>query len=114
MIRDIATVMRGTVIAQAIGFAALPILSRMFMPEAFGHYQLFISLLTLLLVFPTLRYEVALLRASGAREFRALAQLCLILILVVTAILGLLLGQLTVPRKGIRKRACRLVNEIGR
>lgn len=94
MIRDIATVMRGTVIAQAIGFAALPILSRMFMPEAFGHYQLFISLLTLLLVFPTLRYEVALLRASGAREFRALAQLCLILILVVTAILGLLLGLL--------------------
>jgi O-antigen/teichoic acid export membrane protein len=94
MIRDIATVMRGTVIAQAIGFAALPILSRMFVPEAFGHYQLFISLLTLLLVFPTLRYEVALLRANSPREFRALAQLCLFLALAVTATLGLLLGVL--------------------
>lgn len=91
MIRDIATIMRGTLIAQGLGFLALPLLSRLFSPEAFGNYQLFVSILTLLLVFPTLRYEVALLRAHEGREFRALAQLCLYLSILVAAVISLLL-----------------------
>lgn len=94
MIRDITTVMRGTLIAQAVGFTALPLLSRMFTPDAFGHYQLFISLLTLLLVFPTLRYEYALLRARSSRELRAVAQLCFVLSAAVAAATGLMLALL--------------------
>jgi len=85
MLRDIAIVMRGTLIAQGLGFLALPILTRLFSPSDFGDYQLFISLLTFLLVFPTLRYEVAILRVRDGRELRAIAQLCLILTAGVTA-----------------------------
>lgn len=98
MIRDIATVMRGTLIAQAIGFAALPVLSRLFAPEAFGHYQLFISLLTFLLVLPTLRYEVALLRAEDGAQYRALIQICLLLSVVVALAIALVVGVLAFLR----------------
>ena len=98
MIRDIATVMRGTLIAQAIGFAALPVLSRLFEPAAFGHYQLFISMLTLLLVLPTLRYEVALLRVEEGEEYRALIQICLILSVGIAAALGLIGGGLALAQ----------------
>ena len=79
--------MRGTVIAQAIGFAALPLLSRLFSPAAFGNYQLFLSIVTLLMVFTTLRYEVALLRAHDGRELRALAQLCVFICCAVTGLM---------------------------
>ena len=94
MIKDIAIVMRGTLIAQALGFFALPLLTRLFEPAAFGNFQLFASILTLLLVFPTMRYEVALLRARGMRELRAVAQLCALLIVVVSLVFAVLAGLL--------------------
>ena len=45
MLKNTLTVLRGTVVAQAIGFMALPILTRLFTPEAFGQLQLYQSAL---------------------------------------------------------------------
>lgn len=90
MIRHIAVVMRGMVLAQAVGFAALPFLTRLFPPEAFGHYQLFVSIMTLLLVFATLRYEVALLRSNEPGETRALLQLSIMCCVGVAVLVGLI------------------------
>ena len=92
MIKDIAIVMRGTLIAQALGFLALPLLTRFFEPATFGNFQLFVSILTLLLVFPTMRYEVALLRARTMRELRALVQLCAMLIVTVSLLFAAFAG----------------------
>lgn len=76
MIRSVATVMRGTVLAQMIGLLILPIMSRSFSPEAFGHFQMFQALLGLALVIATFRYEVAILRAETPRELSALLAVC--------------------------------------
>lgn len=76
MFRSVAVVMRGTVIAQIIGATILPLLSRRFAAEAFGHFQVFQYSLSLLLVIATLRYEIALLRARTAEDFSALLILC--------------------------------------
>jgi len=95
VLRDIATVMRGTIFAQAIGVVALPILSRLFSPEAFGHYQLFIAILTFLLVLPTLRYEVALLRVDDGAEFQALFRLCVWLCAAITLVLAVTAAALS-------------------
>src|SRR5205085_9641733 len=92
MIKDIAIVMRGTLIAQALGFLALPLLTRFFEPATFGNFQLFVSILTLLLVFPAMRYEVALLRARTMRELRALVQLCAMLIVTVSLLFAAFAG----------------------
>ncbi len=94
MIRNIFIVMRGTVLAQGLGFIALPFLTRLLDPSAFGHFQIYQSILIVLLVLPTLRYEVAILRADGSDELRALVQLCLGCILIVTAIAASALGLL--------------------
>ena len=94
MIRNIFLVMRGTVLAQLIGFLALPYLARLFEPAAFGHYQLFISLVTLALVLPTLRYEIALLRVEDGREYRDLVRLCLGLALAVTAVAAIIVAAI--------------------
>lgn len=88
MIRHIAVVMRGMVLAQAVGFAALPFLTRLFPPESFGHYQLFVSIMTLLLVFATLRYEIALLRSNEPAETRALLQLSIMCCVGVAVLVG--------------------------
>src|SRR4051794_21575841 len=77
MLRNIAIILRGSLIAQAIGFLILPLLSRLFTPDAFGTFQLFQAISSVLLVFAAMRYEVALLRAEDDRELRATFWLCL-------------------------------------
>ena len=75
MIRNIAVVMRGTILAQAVGVLILPVFTRLFDPAAFGHLQLYLSVVTLLIVVPSLRYDIAVLRASDA-ELPALLRIC--------------------------------------
>ena len=88
MLRSIAIILRGSIIAQAIGFLVLPILSRLFTPDAFGTYQLFQSIFSILLVFASMRFEIALLRAENDLELRATFWLCL----AVTAITSVLVS----------------------
>lgn len=89
MIRHIATVMRGTVLVQALGLLALPLLTRLYSPTEFGHYQLYQSASTLLVVFVSLRFEVGLLRAQDGRELNATLALCLLSTVAVTLALAL-------------------------
>jgi teichuronic acid exporter len=92
MLRSIAIVLRGSVIAQAVGFLILPVLSRLFAPEAFGAYQLFQSIVAVLLVIASMRFEVALMRAEDEDELRALLRLCFAVILTMTALVTLAAG----------------------
>jgi O-antigen/teichoic acid export membrane protein len=84
MLRNIFVVLRGTAIAQIIGVAALPIITRGFSPNAFGHFQAFQSILTVALVLCSLRYEIALLRATSQAEVHALLVLCMMLNLAIS------------------------------
>ena len=43
-INDVTKLIAGSVVAQIIAFAASPILTRMYDPEAFGQFAVFISI----------------------------------------------------------------------
>jgi lipopolysaccharide exporter len=88
MLKSTLTVLRGTVAAQALGFLALPLLSRLFNPEEFGHLQLYQSTLGFLLVIAAMRYEIALLRAKGDAEFNATLQLCFLINIGITSLVA--------------------------
>jgi teichuronic acid exporter len=96
MLRNIAIVLRGSVIAQVVGFLILPVLSRLFAPEAFGAYQLFQSIVAILLVVASLRFEVALLRAEDDAELRALLRLCFAVTLFLSSLVALAVGLILV------------------
>lgn len=76
MFGNIVKILRGTLAAQAVGFLSLPLLTRLFAPEAFGLFQLFQATIGLLLVTAAMRYEIALLRADDGRELSVTLQLC--------------------------------------
>lgn len=76
MIGNVLKILRGTVTAQALGFVALPLLARYYSPEAFGILQLFQVAMGFLLVTTSMRYEIALLRATEGRELSATLVLC--------------------------------------
>lgn len=60
-LRNIATLLSGTVIAQAIIIGVSPILTRLYSPEHFGTFALFLALATVLSMVITGRYELAIL-----------------------------------------------------
>lgn len=70
-------VLQGSLGAQIIGFAALPLFSRLYQPEDFGHFQIFQVVIGFLMVIVTLRYEIAIVQAQDEFEFNAITNLCL-------------------------------------
>ena len=59
--RNILTLMTGTIIAQAIPIAISPILTRIYRPEDFGLYAIFVAIITILGSVASGRYELAIM-----------------------------------------------------
>lgn len=86
MIRDIRTVMNGALVAQALGFLVLPLLTRLFDPAAFGHFAAYQAVLLILSVCACLRFDQAILVASSEREAAGLFHLCGVVAALVSVI----------------------------
>jgi O-antigen/teichoic acid export membrane protein len=59
--RNVLTLMTGTTIAQAIPIAISPILTRIYTPEDFGVFALYMSIVSIVAVVATGRYELAIM-----------------------------------------------------
>ena len=59
--RNVLTLMTGTTIAQAIPIAISPILTRIYTPEDFGMFALYMSIASILSVVATGWYELAIM-----------------------------------------------------
>ena len=59
--RNVLTLMTGTTIAQAIPIAISPILTRIYTPEDFGMFALYMSIASIIAIVATGRYELAIM-----------------------------------------------------
>ncbi|WP_443113622.1 lipopolysaccharide biosynthesis protein [Herbaspirillum seropedicae] len=91
-LRQVATLLSGSALAQLISLLAAPLLTRLYSPEAFGALALFVALVATLAPGIGGRYEVAVVVASERERrnffFIALwltAALCLLFLLVLAA-----------------------------
>jgi O-antigen/teichoic acid export membrane protein len=82
---NVATILKGTALGQAVALAAMPVLARLYSPEDFGTFQLYVSVSTVAIVFAALRFEVALLQAAGPEEIGTALRHCVRLNVVTTA-----------------------------
>jgi len=87
--------MTGTTIAQAIPIAISPILTRIYTPEDFGVFALYISISTIFAVIATGRYELAIVLPKKNEDAALLVQLSImitLLIAIVTLVIVTLLN----------------------
>jgi hypothetical protein len=91
--RGVLAIAGGTALAQVAGVLFLPLLTRLYSPEALGLWGLFVSFLGVASVAATLRYEVAIVAASSEEEALALTRS--------TLALAIVMGFLGVP--GLRR-----------
>ncbi len=94
-LRNIRTLVTGTLFSQLLLIAVSPVLTRIYAPEDFGKLAVFSGITTILTVFATMRYHYALVMAEDEEEAATLADLCLRISMVVASIffVGVLLFQ---------------------
>ena len=84
--QSVLKLVTGTGIAQLIAIALSPILTRVYTPTDFGQFGLYMSILAILSVGITGRYELALMLPKSHRKASQLLALCLILTLFFTTL----------------------------
>lgn len=80
----------GTALAQGIGVIATPIITRLYAPSDFGLLGVYSSILTILMVIASLRYEYAIPVPKDSSKAANILILCMVLIIVATGILSIL------------------------
>ena len=89
--RNVLTLMTGTTIAQAIPIAISPILTRIYTPEDFGLFALYMSIVSIISVIATGRYELAIMLPRKNDDAKHLVILSLILSLFTSLIVFLII-----------------------
>ena len=79
-------------IAQAIGFVAYPIITRLYSPEIFGVFNLFLSIANVLMLLTTGQYELAIVLPESEKKATALFQLSLLLTVGVALFFSIIIG----------------------
>lgn len=87
--KNVFTLVKGTTIAQGLTVLISPILSRIFTPEEFGIFALYASIVGIIGVIATGRYELAVVIAKSDEEANALVKLSLKIALILSGILML-------------------------
>lgn len=79
--------MTGTMVAQVIPVAISPILTRIYSPEEFGTLALYLSILAVLSVFATMRYELAIVQPKLEDDAKEILHLCIMICGIISIIL---------------------------
>lgn len=66
--RNVFTLISGTTLAQIISLAIYPVLSRMYTPDDFGVFALYMSILSITNITATAKYELAILMPKEERD----------------------------------------------
>lgn len=89
---NVLKLVTGSVFAQSIGILVAPIVTRLFLPEAFGIAAIFISITSVIGSIACLRYELAIMLPESDGEAANLLAVCLCSVLFVTAISALVIS----------------------
>src|SRR4051794_6277790 len=99
--KDVAWQLSGTSLAQLVGIAGLPVLTRMYGPEDFAVQSLFLQVVTFGTAIVTWRYEYFVQLPKLDEDVRALNRLVLVLgciaVLAFTPLLWIFRDALAIP-----------------
>lgn len=91
LLRNILTVVSGTAGAQAITMAFMPVITRIYGPEAYGVLGTFLSVTLMLIPIAALTYPIAIVLPKRDDDARGLVRLSLIIAVLLAALTALLL-----------------------
>lgn len=91
-LKNISVMMSGTALAQLITIASSLVLSRLYDPSAFGQFAIYTSLVTILSVIVTWRYELAIVLPSDDEDAAVLCSLAIVIVIGMSLLFAGLVG----------------------
>src|SRR4051794_2925578 len=88
--RSVVTLASGTAIAQFLLALAMPVLTRLYTPAQYGALAVYSSILTVLVVVASLRYEAAIPLPEDDRTAGSLLVLTFLLLAIMAALVSLM------------------------
>jgi O-antigen/teichoic acid export membrane protein len=95
--RNLLTMVSGTTLAQAVPFLIYPVLTRLYAPEDFGVFSVFLTVCSFLFIVATFRFEYAIMLPPEQKKADYLVSLCLL----TTGVVALATLVLSVPASWI-------------
>jgi len=89
--RSVAVLTGGTASVQLLLVLAAPILTRLYTPEDFGLLAVFVSILGILSIIASLRYELAIPIAEDDKTALHLVVLCLLVVIAMAFLSGVII-----------------------
>ena len=83
---NVLTLVTGTTIAQALPIAIMPILTRLYTPEEFGVFALYLAITSVFAVIATARYELAIMQPRDDVDAASLVIVSLIISFIISSI----------------------------
>lgn len=87
-VSNVLKLVSGSIIAQIIGILLIPIITRLYTPEDFGIFQLFLSISSIIAIFSCLSYQLAIMLPKDDEDSANIVALCVILITIISIISG--------------------------
>ncbi|HSG68320.1 MAG TPA: oligosaccharide flippase family protein, partial [Bacteroidales bacterium] len=87
LLRNILALMGGTSLAQIIPIALQPLLRRLYDPEVFGVYSLYLSYIAIVVVISSLRYELSIVIQKDDKKAMNLVSLAMLISFILNTIL---------------------------
>jgi len=88
---QIITLVSGTLLAQIVSFASIPILTRLYTPDEFGLYSIFFAITSMVGMVSSLSYEQAIVLPKSKRDAKAIFLLSIVITLIVSFISALII-----------------------
>lgn len=79
-IKNVMTLVSGSAVAQIIPIAASPVIARLYSPEEFGLFGIYMSVVSILVIFSCLKYEAAIMLPKDKADAQSLFYLCIIIL----------------------------------
>lgn len=90
LLRSASVLISGSIIAQLLSILLRPILARLFSPESFGIYSVYLSLVGMIMILSSLRYDDAIVLPKSDKESTNLLGLSLFINFIINLIIFLL------------------------
>jgi lipopolysaccharide exporter len=88
-LNNVMKLVSGSVIAQTIGIVLIPVTTRLYIPEDFGIFQVFVSIASIIAVISALSYQAAIMLPKKDEDAAGIAVLSLLLIIATTSVCGI-------------------------
>jgi O-antigen/teichoic acid export membrane protein len=85
---NVLKLVSGSIVAQILGILLIPIITRIYSPDDFGVYQLFLSISGILVAFSCLSYQLAIMLPKEDEDSANLVALCFILVTIISIVSG--------------------------